>query len=64
MHFNDDKIWERLKTRGLPFCHLDVNSLLSKTGELRDITNYIGPAIVGITEWKLESLRYERRSKC
>ena len=48
MQFSDDKIWEPLKTRGLHFCHLNVNSLLSKTDELRDITNHIRPAILGI----------------
>ena len=40
---------EPLKTQGLHFCHLNVNSLLSKTDELRDITNHIKPAILGIT---------------
>ena len=43
---------ESLKTRGLYFCHLNVNSSLSKTDELRDITNYIRPSILGITESK------------
>ena len=30
MQFIDDKTWEPFKTRGLRFCHLNVNSLLSK----------------------------------
>ena len=55
MQFNDDKIWEPLKTWGLYFCHLNVNSLLSKIDKLRDITNHIRPAILGITEAKLDS---------
>ena len=55
MHFNDGKIWEPLKIRDLHFCPLNVNSLLSKTDTLRDITNYIRPKILGITEWKLDS---------
>ena len=55
MQFIDDKTWEPLKTRGLHCCHLNVNSLLSKIDELRDITNYIKPAILGITESKLDS---------
>ena len=55
MQFIDDKTWKPLKTRGLNFCHLNVNSLLSKIDELRDITNYIKPAILGITESKLDS---------
>ena len=46
---------EPLKTQGLHFCHLNVNSLLSKIDELRDITNYIKPAILGIAESKLDS---------
>ena len=55
MQFNDGKIWEPLKTRGLHFGHLNVNVLLSKIDELRDITNYIKSAILGITESKLDS---------
>ena len=55
MQFIDDKTWEPLKTRGLHFCHLNVNSLLSKIDELRDITNYIRPAVLGITESKLDN---------
>ena len=46
---------EPLKTRGLHFCHLNVNSLLCRIDELRDITNYIKPMILGITESKLDS---------
>ena len=52
MQFIDDKTWEPLKTRGLHFCHSNVNSLLSKTDELRDITNFIRPAILGTKESK------------
>ena len=55
MQFSDDKIWEPLKTRGLHFCHLNVNSLLSKIDELRDIIILIRPAISVITESKLDS---------
>ena len=55
MQFIYDKTWEPLKTRGLHSCHLNVNSLFSKIDELRDITNYIKPAILGITESKLDS---------
>ena len=49
----DDKTWESLKS--LHFCHLNVNSLLSKIDKLRDITNYIKPAILSITQSKLDS---------
>ena len=38
IRFNDDKIWEPLKTCGLHLCHLNINSLLPKIDELRDIT--------------------------
>ena len=54
MQFIDDKKRKPLKTRGLRFCHLNVNSL-SKTNEYRDITNYKKPAILCITESKLDS---------
>ena len=53
MQFIDDKTWKPLKTWGLHFCHLNVNSFLSKIDELRDITYYIKPTILGITESKL-----------
>ena len=55
MQFIDGKTQEPLKTRGLHFCHLNVNSLLSKIDKLRDITSYIKPAILGITESKPDS---------
>ena len=55
IQFIDDKTWERLKNQGLHFCHLNVNSSLSKVDELRDITNYIKPTILRITESKLDS---------
>ena len=55
MQFTHGKTWEPLKTRGLHFCHLNGNSLLSKIDEVRDITNYIRPTILGITESKLDS---------
>ena len=34
---------------------MNVNSLLSKTDEIRDIANRIKPAVLGITESKLDS---------
>ena len=55
MQLSDDKIWKPLITRGLHFCHLNVNSLLSKIDEIRDISNRIKPAVLGITESKLDS---------
>ena len=52
MQFNGDKTWEPLKTRSLNFCHLNVNKIL----KLRNLdnTNYIRPALLGITESKLD----------
>ena len=41
--------------RGLHFFHINVNSLLSKTGELTDVVGHTKPAILGITESKLDS---------
>ena len=55
MQFNDGKLWEPLKTRSFHLCHLNVNGILSKIYKLRDITNYNKPAILGITESKLDS---------
>ena len=55
MQLNDDKIWKPLITRGLHFCHLNVNSLLSKIDEIRDISNRIKPAVLDITVSKLDS---------
>ena len=55
MQVSDDKTWEHLKIRGLHFWDLNVNSLLSIIDELRDISNYIKPVILGITESKLDS---------
>ena len=50
MQFNDNKMWEPLKSQGLHFRHFNVNSSLFKIDKLRDITNFIKPAILGITE--------------
>ena len=49
MQLKDDKIWKALITQGLHFGHLNVNSLLSKIDEIRDISNHIKPAMLGIT---------------
>ena len=37
------------------FLHINVNSLLSETDELRDVVGHTKPAILGITESKLDS---------
>ena len=41
------------RKRGLHFLHINVNSLLSKIDELRDVVGHTKPAILGITESKL-----------
>ena len=52
--YNDDK-FEPFRKRGLHFLHINVNSLLSKIDELRDVVGHTKPAILGITESKLDS---------
>ena len=51
---NDDK-FEPFCKHGLHFLDINVNSLLSKIDELRDVVGHTKPAIVGITESKLDS---------
>ena len=46
--------FEPFRKRGLHFLHINANSLLSKTDELRDIVGHTKPAILGITESKLD----------
>ena len=49
-----DKIWEPFKKRGLHLLHININSLLPKIDELRSITLKTSPAILGVTETKLD----------
>ena len=42
------------KNRGLHFIHLNINSLLSKTGELKELVKASNAMVVGITELKLD----------
>ena len=51
----NDKKFEPFRNRGLHFLHVNVNSLLSKIDELRDIVGFTKPAILGITETKLDN---------
>ena len=51
IYYND----EPLRKRGLHFLHINVNSLLSKIDELRDVVGHARPAILGITESKFDS---------
>ena len=47
--------FEPFRKRGLHFLHINVNSLLSKIDELRNVAGHTKPAILGITESKLDS---------
>ena len=42
------------KNRGLHFIHLNINSLLSKIDELREIVKPSNVTVLGITESKLD----------
>ena len=53
LHDFEDK-FEPFQKRGLHFLHINVNSLLSKIDKLRDIVGHTKPAILGITESKLD----------
>ena len=53
LHDIEDK-FEPFWKCGLHFLHINVNSLLSKIDELRDIVGHTKPAILGITESKLD----------
>ena len=48
-------IWEAFKKRGLHFLHININSLLPKIDELRNIASNTNAAVIGITESKLDS---------
>ena len=47
LHDIEDK-FEPFRKRGLHFLHINVNSLLSKIDELRDIVGHTKPAILGL----------------
>ena len=53
LHGIEDKL-EPFRKRGLHFLHINVNILLSKIDELRDIVSHTKPAILGVTESKLD----------
>ena len=47
--------WNTFKNRGLYFIHLNVNSLLPKNDELREIVKISNPTVIGITETEIDS---------
>ena len=52
---NNDNKFEPFRECSSHFLHKNMNSLLSKIYELRDIAGHTKPAILGITESKLDS---------
>ena len=48
-------IWDPFKKRGMHFIHININSLLPKIDELRNIATETNAAVIGITESKLDS---------
>ena len=49
------KEWDKFKIKGLYLLHLNSNSLLSKTDEVRDIVKLSNAAVIGTTESKLDN---------
>ena len=47
--------WKTFRNMGLHFIHLDINSLLSKIDELREIIKISNQTVIGITETKLDN---------
>ena len=47
--------WEIFRNRGLHFIHLNVNRLLPKIDELREIVKISNPTVIDITETKLDN---------
>ena len=47
--------WAAFSNRGLQLIHLNINSLLPKTDELRDIAKRTKTAVIGISESKRDS---------
>ena len=47
--------WQAFSNRGLHLIHLNINSLLPKIDELRDIAKRIKATVIGISESKLDS---------
>ena len=47
--------WQAVSNRGLHLIHLNINSLLLKTDELRDTAKRTKAAMTGILESKLDS---------
>ena len=51
--------WSPFANKGLHFVHLNINSILPKIDELRQIVKTTNAAIIGITESKLDSAIFD-----
>ena len=51
--------WSLFRKRGLHFVHLNINSLPSKTEELRKITKNTNSAVIGLSETKLDKTIFD-----
>ena len=47
--------WRTFRNRGLHFIHLNINSLLPKTDELKEIVKISNPTVIGIAETKFDN---------
>ena len=50
----DDPDYKVFQNRGLPFVHINANSILSKIGEVKIIASKTKAAVIGISESKLD----------
>ena len=55
IQIRDSDIWNPMKKKGLHFLHLNVNSLIPKIDEIRNIAFKTKAAVIGITESKLDN---------
>ena len=58
-HQLKDPKFEAFNNKGLHLMHLNINSLLAKIDELRNITKCSNAAVTGITETKLDNIVYD-----
>ena len=58
-HQLNDPKFEAFNKKGLHLIHLNINSLLPKVDELRNIAKYSNAAVIGITETKLGNTVYD-----
>ena len=48
--------WKTFRNSGLHFIHLNINRLLPKIDELREVVKISNPMVTGITETKIDNL--------